>query len=82
MDREGVGCHVVALDTVAARDGAHELAFLESEADGKTVDLRLDHIGQILAVEQFNQARGFFLETIVILILLIELVYLFRGKVA
>ena len=33
-------------------------------------------------IEQFNQARGFFLETIVVLILLIELVYLFRGKVA
>jgi hypothetical protein len=32
-------------------------------------------------IEQFNQARGFFLETIVVLILLIELFYLFRGKV-
>ena len=32
-------------------------------------------------VEQFNQARGFFLEVIVVLILLIELFYLFRGKV-
>jgi hypothetical protein len=31
-------------------------------------------------VDQFNQARGFFLETIVVLILLIELVYLFKGK--
>lgn len=31
-------------------------------------------------IEQFNQARGFFLETIVVLILLIELVYLFRGR--
>jgi len=30
-------------------------------------------------VEQFNQARGFFLEIIVVLILLIELIYLFRG---
>ena len=33
-------------------------------------------------IEQFNQARGFFLEVVVILILLIELVYLFLGKVA
>jgi hypothetical protein len=32
-------------------------------------------------VDQFNQARGFFLETVVVLILLIELVYLFFGKV-
>jgi hypothetical protein len=32
-------------------------------------------------VEQFNQARGFFLEVVVVLILLIELFYLFRGKV-
>ena len=31
-------------------------------------------------IDQFNQARGFFLETIVVLILLIELVYLFKGK--
>jgi hypothetical protein len=31
-------------------------------------------------VDQFNQARAFFLETVVIVILLIELVYLFRGK--
>jgi hypothetical protein len=31
-------------------------------------------------VEQFNQSRGFFLEVIVVLILLIELVFLFRGQ--
>jgi hypothetical protein len=31
-------------------------------------------------LDQFNQARGFFLETIVVLILLIELFYLFRGR--
>ncbi len=31
-------------------------------------------------VDQFNQSRGFFLETIVVLILLIELFYLFRGR--
>lgn len=31
-------------------------------------------------VEQFNQSRGFFLEVTVVLILLIELVFLFRGR--
>lgn len=31
-------------------------------------------------VEQFNQARGFFLEVLVVLILLIELFYFFRGN--
>ena len=30
-------------------------------------------------VERFNHARGFFLEVVVVLILLIELFYLFRG---
>jgi len=32
-------------------------------------------------VDQFNQARGFFLEAVVVLILLIELVFFFRGVV-
>jgi len=31
-------------------------------------------------VEQFNQSRGFFLEVTVVLILLIELFFLFRGQ--
>jgi hypothetical protein len=31
-------------------------------------------------IEQFHQARGFLLEFIVVLILVIELVFLFRGK--
>ena len=31
-------------------------------------------------VDQFNQSRGFFLELTVVIILVIELVYLFRGK--
>jgi hypothetical protein len=31
-------------------------------------------------VEQFHQARGFLLEVVVVIILLIELVFLFRGK--
>ncbi len=32
-------------------------------------------------IEQFNQARGFFLEVVVILIRLVELVYFYLGKV-
>ncbi|HLJ27424.1 MAG TPA: hypothetical protein VKY85_11995 [Candidatus Angelobacter sp.] len=31
-------------------------------------------------IDQFNQARGFLLESIVVIILIIELVFLFRGK--
>jgi hypothetical protein len=31
-------------------------------------------------VEQFNQGRGFLLEATVVLILLIELFFLFRGR--
>jgi hypothetical protein len=31
-------------------------------------------------VDQFNQSRAFFLELTVVIILVIELVYLFRGK--
>ncbi len=31
-------------------------------------------------IEQFNQARGFLLESIVVIILMIELFFLFRGK--
>jgi hypothetical protein len=30
-------------------------------------------------VDQFNQSRAFFLEVTVVIILVIELVYLFRG---
>jgi hypothetical protein len=31
-------------------------------------------------VDQFNQSRAFFLELTVVIILVIELVYLFKGK--
>jgi hypothetical protein len=31
-------------------------------------------------VDQFNQSRAFFLELTVVIILVVELVYLFRGK--
>jgi hypothetical protein len=31
-------------------------------------------------VEQFNQSRAFVLELMVVVILIIELVYFFRGK--
>jgi uncharacterized Rmd1/YagE family protein len=31
-------------------------------------------------VDQFNQSRAFFLELTVVIILIVELVFLFRGK--
>jgi len=31
-------------------------------------------------VDEFHQSRGFVLEVMVVIILIIELVYLFRGK--
>ena len=31
-------------------------------------------------VDRFDQGRGFFLEMVVVIILLIEIVFLFRGK--
>jgi uncharacterized Rmd1/YagE family protein len=31
-------------------------------------------------VDQFNQSRAFFLEVTVVIILIVELVFLFRGK--
>jgi uncharacterized Rmd1/YagE family protein len=31
-------------------------------------------------VDQFNQSRAFFLELAVVIILVVELVYLFRGR--
>jgi hypothetical protein len=32
-------------------------------------------------VDQFNQSRAFLLESAVVIILVIELIFLFRGKV-
>jgi hypothetical protein len=32
-------------------------------------------------VDQFNQSRAFVLESAVVIILIIELIFLFRGKV-
>ena len=32
-------------------------------------------------VDQFNQSRAFLLESTVVIILIIELIFLFRGKV-
>jgi hypothetical protein len=31
-------------------------------------------------VDQFNQSRAFFLELLVVIILIVELIFLFRGK--
>jgi hypothetical protein len=59
----------------AAKVGVPDYKALVAEKLKTAEDLYHDMI------DQFNQARGFFLEAIVVLILLIELYYLFRGKV-
>ena len=56
-DRQHVGRHVVALDAVAAGDGAHELALLVGQADREAVDLRLHDVGQVLPSQEPRQAR-------------------------
>ena len=46
------------------------------------VDEKLRTVGQLyeFMVDQFNQSRAFVLELMVVIILVIELVYFFRGK--
>jgi hypothetical protein len=46
------------------------------------VDEKLRTAGELyeFMVEKFHQARGFVLELIVVIILIIELVFLFKGK--
>jgi hypothetical protein len=48
----------------------------------RLVDAKLRTAGELYAfmVDEFHQARGFVLEMMVVAILIIELVYLFRGK--
>ncbi|HKD09561.1 MAG TPA: hypothetical protein VKB79_26885 [Bryobacteraceae bacterium] len=48
----------------------------------RLVDDKLRTAGELyeFMVDRFNQGRGFFLELIVVIILLIEIVFLFRGK--
>jgi hypothetical protein len=48
----------------------------------KLVDAKLRTAGELYAfmVDEFHQARGFLLEMMVVAILIIELVFLFRGK--
>jgi hypothetical protein len=58
----------------AARVGVPDYKDLVAQKMKTAEDLYKD------MVDQFNQARGFFLEVVVVLILLIELVYLFRGQ--
>jgi hypothetical protein len=55
MDRERVGGDVVALDAVAARDGADEFSFFVREAHGEPVDLRLDNVRELVAFEELRQ---------------------------
>ena len=58
----------------AARVGVPDYKDLVAQKMKTAEDLYKD------MVDQFNQARGFFLEVVVVLILLIELFYLFRGQ--
>jgi hypothetical protein len=46
------------------------------------VDQKLRTVGELyeFMVNEFREARGFFLEVLVIVILIIELVPIFRGK--
>jgi hypothetical protein len=46
------------------------------------VDAKLHTAGELyeFMMDQFHQSRGFFLELVVVIILVIELVFLFRGK--
>ena len=48
----------------------------------RLVDQKLQTAGELyeLMVDRFDQGRGFFLEVVVVIILLIEIVFLFRGK--
>jgi hypothetical protein len=48
----------------------------------KLVDGKLHTAGELyeFMMDQFHQSRGFFLEMVVVVILVIELVFLFRGK--
>jgi hypothetical protein len=48
----------------------------------RLVDQKVQTAGELyeFMVDRFNQGRGFFLEVIVVIILLIEIVFLFRGK--
>jgi len=58
----------------AAKVGVHDYKDLVAQKLKTAEDLHHD------MVEQFNQSRAFFLEVTVVLILLIELFYLFKGK--
>jgi len=48
----------------------------------RLVDHKLQTAGELydLMVDHFDRGRGFFLEVVVVIILLIEIVFLFRGK--
>jgi hypothetical protein len=58
----------------AAKVGVPDYKDLVAEKLKTAEDLHQDMI------EQFNESRAFFLEVVVVLILLIELYYAFRGK--
>jgi len=48
----------------------------------RLVDQKLQTAGELyeFMVDRFDRGRGFFLEVVVVIILLIEIVFLFRGK--
>jgi uncharacterized Rmd1/YagE family protein len=48
----------------------------------RLVETKLRTVGELyrFMVDQFNQTRSFVLELLVVIILVIELFYLFRGK--
>ena len=62
-----------------------DVAELTEHADNAIKNLVTQKVGTSeelyrFMVDQFNQSRAFFLELTVVIILVIELVYLFRGK--
>lgn len=61
------------------RLSAHEIGVSEFQA---LVEEKLQTARELydFMIDQFNQARGFVLESIVVIILMIELLFLFRGK--
>lgn len=61
------------------RLAAHKIGVGEFQA---LVEDKLKTAGDLydFMIDQFNQARGFLLESIVVIILIIELFFLFRGK--
>ena len=93
MARSANSLHTVLLEVSELTEHAdNAIKFLSDMFAARLYRLAADYrnlVGQKLKtaedlydymVEQFNQSRAFFLEATVVLILLIELYYFFRGK--